>query len=193
MDKFKVNSSILLNGQISPEFLQTCVTKGFITKGNYDNIMQDNDLSKFINKSSKIEDDGAGTGLDFLNCTTLKSKGKKGKKKKSKGKVNKLEEELKVNNSNKNYETDKTRNNKEYNPLFCPCRIWKANKNIGFPNIQCSKKLQDGASMCNMHAKKSQDGTWWLGCVNEDPPKEPMYRNGKPHFWTEECKINFKK
>ena len=89
--------------------------------------------------------------------------------------------------------SDEERNNVPYDPSRCPCRIWKAINGIGLPNVQCSKKLPDGESMCKMHSGKIGDGKWWLGFVNEDPPKEPMFCDhlknpNKAHWWTSEAK-----
>ena len=89
--------------------------------------------------------------------------------------------------------SDEERNKEQYDPSRCPCRIWKAVSNIGFPNVQCSKKLPDGESMCKMHSGKIGDGKWWLGFVNEEPPEEPMFCDhlknpNKAHWWTSEAK-----
>ena len=89
--------------------------------------------------------------------------------------------------------SDEERNKEQYDPSRCPCRIWKATNGIGLPNVQCSKKLPGGESMCKMHSGKIGDGKWWLGFVNEEPPEEPMFCDhlknpNKAHWWTSEAK-----
>ena len=90
--------------------------------------------------------------------------------------------------------SDEERNKEHYDPSRCPCRIWKPiGGMIGLPNVQCSKKLPGGESMCKMHSGKIGDGKWWLGFVNEDPPEEPMFGDhlknpNKAHWWTSEAK-----
>ena len=89
--------------------------------------------------------------------------------------------------------SDEERNKEHYDPSRCPCRIWKATNGIGLPNVQCSKKLPGGESMCKMHSGKIGDGKWWLGFVNEEPPEEPMFCDhlknpNKAHWWTSEAK-----
>ncbi len=89
--------------------------------------------------------------------------------------------------------SDEERNKEQYDSSRCPCRIWKATNGIGLPNVQCSKKLPGGESMCKMHSGKIGDGKWWLGFVNEEPPEEPMFCDhlknpNKAHWWTSEAK-----
>ena len=91
--------------------------------------------------------------------------------------------------------SDEERDNAEYDPLRCPCRIWKPLEGCGDVakgmNIQCSKKLPDDMSMCKMHSGKlDEDGLWWLGLVTEDPPAQPFFQPGKKkaHYWSLDAK-----
>jgi flagellar biosynthesis GTPase FlhF len=90
--------------------------------------------------------------------------------------------------------SDSERDSEEYDTLRCPCRIWKPIPgcgDVGLMNVQCSKKLPDGSTMCNMHSNKlDDDGNWWLGLVTEDPPAEPFFQPGKKkaHYWSVEAK-----
>ena len=90
--------------------------------------------------------------------------------------------------------SDSERDSEEYDSLRCPCRIWKPIAgcgDVGLMNVQCSKKLPDGSTMCNMHTKKlDDDGNWWLGLVTKDPPAEPVFQPGKKkaHYWSIEAK-----
>jgi hypothetical protein len=91
--------------------------------------------------------------------------------------------------------SDEERDNAEYDPLRCPCRIWKPLDGCGDVakgmNIQCSKKLPDDMSMCKMHSGKlDEDGLWWLGLVTEDPPAQPFFQPGKKkaHYWSLDAK-----
>ena len=91
--------------------------------------------------------------------------------------------------------SDEERDNAEYDPLRCSCRIWKPLDGCGDVakgmNIQCSKKLPDDMSMCKMHSGKLDgDGLWWLGLVTEDPPVQPFFQPGKKkaHYWSLDAK-----
>ena len=90
--------------------------------------------------------------------------------------------------------SDSERDSERYDALRCPCRIWKPIAgcgDVGLMNVQCSKKLPDGSTICNMHSKKlDDDGNWWLGLVTEDPPTEPVFQPGKKkaHYWSIEAK-----
>ena len=91
--------------------------------------------------------------------------------------------------------SDEERDNAEYDPSRCPCRIWKSLEGCGDVakgmNIQCSKKLPDDMSMCKMHSGKLDgDGLWWLGLVTEDPPVQPFFQPGKKkaHYWSLDAK-----
>ena len=68
--------------------------------------------------------------------------------------------------------TDSERDSEEYDALRV-CRIWKPIAgcgDVGFMNVQCSKKLPDGSTMCNMHSKKlDDDGNWWARSCYRGP------------------------
>ena len=130
-------------------------------------------LTKLVEKDFLTED-AVSEILDDAGLTKYLLNGKKKKKSPKKPKV-----------------SEEDRSNAEYNPEKCPCRIWCPVGGIGLPNVQCSRNLPDGKSMCKMHSGKvDEDDNWWLGLVTEGPPAEPVFQPGKnkAHWWTEGAK-----
>ena len=68
----------------------------------------------------------------------------------------------------------------EYNPEKCSARIWKD----GYDNIQCSSAKGEGGCFCKRHQKKvDENGSWWLGKIEDKRPEKPTHYNGTEHFW----------
>ena len=130
-------------------------------------------LTKLVEKDFLTED-AVSEILDDTGLTKYLLNGKQKKRSPKKPKV-----------------SEEERSNAEYNPEKCPCRIWCPVGGFGLPNVQCSRNLPDGKSMCKMHSGKvDEGGNWWLGLVTEEPPAEPVFQPGKKkaHWWTEEAK-----
>ena len=130
-------------------------------------------LTKLVEKDFLTED-AVSEILDDAGLTKYLLNGKQKKRSPKKPKV-----------------SEEDRSNAEYNPEKCPCRIWCPIGGIGLPNVQCSRNLPDGKSMCKMHSGKvDEDDNWWLGLVTEGPPAEPVFQPGKKkaHWWTEDAK-----
>ena len=130
-------------------------------------------LTKLVEKDFLTED-AVSEILDDAGLTKYLLNGKQKKRSPKKPKV-----------------SEEDRSNAEYNPEKCPCRIWCPLGGIGLPNVQCSRNLPDGKSMCKMHSGKvDEDDNWWLGLVTEGPPAEPVFQPGKKkaHWWTEGAK-----
>ncbi|MBD23496.1 MAG: hypothetical protein CMG46_00610 [Candidatus Marinimicrobia bacterium] len=68
----------------------------------------------------------------------------------------------------------------EYNPDKCSARIWKD----GYDNIQCSAAKGEGGCFCKRHQKKfTENGSWWLGKIEDPRPKNPIHPTAGEHFW----------
>ena len=68
----------------------------------------------------------------------------------------------------------------EYNPDKCSARIWKD----GYDNIQCSAAKGEFGCFCKRHQKKmDENGSWWLGKIEDPRPKNPIHPTAGEHFW----------
>ena len=68
----------------------------------------------------------------------------------------------------------------EYDVNKCNARVWKD----GLDNVQCNCLRNSGEEYCITHCKRIQEkGYWWLGKMNEEKPKCPIYYDGIVHQW----------